>query len=148
MRQSNLHLITSIGLKNLPLTGKLCAVRTADRKFKLGKLTFKFRTDTKIEEIKHFLEDFLSLDITTPVPDEYFEDVRIDFVTESTKIGEEVIDNFTGAVFYTKFGVVLKVGVEIPVIQWEEPHYVFRFYPQNLSITSDNFNLLELTNTV
>jgi hypothetical protein len=148
MNSKKNYLIKSIGLKNLPLNAKLCAVDTADRKIKLGKLTLKLNETTPIKDIEKFIEDFLVFDMVPPIKDEYYEDVRIDFVANKTKVGNEVIDNFVGVVFYNDFGTVLKVGVEIPELSWEPSHYVFRYYPHNLSISSNNFNLLELTNTV
>jgi hypothetical protein len=126
----------------------LCAVDVPNRKFKLGRLTLRFDNEVPLKDIKEFLEEFLILKVDTPIEDEYFEHVKIDYITEKAKVGNEVVENFVGAVFYTDFGTVLKVGVELPTISWEQPHYVFRYYPQNLSISSNNFNLTELANAV
>ncbi len=148
MKKSNTYLVKSVGVAKLPLFGKLCAVDTANKKFKLGRLTFLFENEIPITDIKEFLEEFLTLKIDTLLEDEYYEHVKIDFVNSKTTILDENIDNFIGAVVYNDIGIVLKVGVEFPRVEWDAPTYVFRYYPHNLSISSNNFNLLELTNKV
>jgi len=148
MKTSSTYLVKSVGVSKLPLFGKLCSVDTTNKKFKLGRLTFLFENTVPITDIKEFLEEFLMLKLDTPIEDEYFEHVKIDFVNSKTLILDEVIENFIGAVFYNEIGIVLKVGVEFPVESWNPATYVFRYYPHNLSVSSNNFNLLELTNKV
>lgn len=148
MNKTKTHIVKSVGISNLPLTGKLCAVDSTNRKFKLGKLTFELDETVPILEIKEFVEEFLTFKIVAPLEDEYYEDVRIIYINTDTKVLDEVIKKFTGVVMYNNNGIVLQVGIAYPFYYEGVPIYSFRYFPQNLSMAANNFNLLELVNNV
>jgi len=151
MDTSNTKIVKSIGISKLPLTGKLCAVDVTNKKFKLGKLTFQLDYNVPLTEIKEFIEEFVHLNIDTPLENEYFEDVKIDFIeNDTTNVTDSTVDYFTGIILFNEIGVILKLGVEFPKENSfnNGAAYIFRYYPQNLTFSSNNFNLFELTNTI